>query len=110
VQARKAYRPDEPGPVYHHHITIDGKLLSRNQLATLERGIGYPAGKYAFQYAEERPDGQWMLMFFGPVRRSKQRYREVWRNGAAVRTVHRPSDRPDACRFGQDSCVEPGHR
>lgn len=89
MQARKPYRSDEPQPEYHHHITIDGKLLSRNQEATLERGIGYPAGRYTFQYAEERPDGQWCLMFFGPSRRSKQRYREVWRSGAAVRVIHR---------------------
>jgi hypothetical protein len=96
---RQAYEPDEPQPVYHHAITIDGKLLSRNQLVTLERGIGYPAGKYRFEYAEERPDGDWCLTFFGPVRRAKQRYRQVWRHGAAVRTIHRPdsrsSDGPD---------------
>jgi hypothetical protein len=87
------------GPEYsdlkiHYVITIDGKRLQRNQEATLERGIGYPAGRYKFEYAEERPNGQWCLVFFGPVRRSKQRYREVWQHGAAVRTIHRPSDRP----------------
>lgn len=89
MQSRKPYRSDEPQPVVHYNITIDGKLLCRNGEATLERGIGYPAGKYRFQYAEELPDGQWLLVFYGPSRRSKQRYRQVWRNGAAVRTVHR---------------------
>lgn len=91
MQSRDPYQADEPQPVYHHHITIDGKLLSRNQEATLERGIGYPAGRYTFQYAEQLPDGQWCLTFFGPVRRSKQRFRQVWRSGAAVRTIHRPT-------------------
>jgi hypothetical protein len=90
VQTRKPYVADEAAPVYHHAITIDGKLLCRNQEASLERGIGYPAGRYVFQYAQERPDGQWCLMFYGPVRRSKQRYREVWKFGAAVRVIHRP--------------------
>lgn len=90
MQARKPYVSDEPQPTYHHAITIDGKLLCRNQEATLERGIGYPAGRYVFQYAQERPDGQWCLTFYGPVRRTKQRYREVWRSAAAVRVIHRP--------------------
>lgn len=82
--------PGEPQPTYHHHITIDGKLLSHNQEATLERGIGYPAGRYKFEYAEQCDDGQWCLVFFGPVRRTKQRYRQVWRQAAAVRVIHRP--------------------
>lgn len=86
---RKRYKSDEQTPVYHHHITIDGKSLSRNQECTLERGIGYAAGRYRFQYAEHLPDGRWCLHFFGPSRRTKQRYRQVWREGAAIRTVHK---------------------
>lgn len=89
MNEKKAYISDEPVPVVHHAITVDGKLLSRNQEATLERGIGYPAGRYKFQYAFEGADGQWCLMFYGPSRRRKQRYREVWRNGRAVRVIHR---------------------
>jgi hypothetical protein len=51
--------------------------LKTNQEVTLERGIGYPAGRYRFCYAEQRGP-VFMLMFFGPTRRAKQRYREVW--------------------------------
>jgi hypothetical protein len=95
VITREPYKNDEAQPTYHHCITWDGKLLQRNQLVTLERGIGYPAGKYRFQYAEERTD-QWCLTFFGPVSRSKQRYRTVWEHSDEVRTIHRPVGTPDA--------------
>jgi hypothetical protein len=85
---RKPYVSDEPTPVYHHDIVIDGMSLSRNQECTLERGIGYPAGRYLFQYAEELPNGEWVLTFFGPSRRARKRHRQVWRSAAAVRTIH----------------------
>lgn len=101
VIARRPYESDELQPVIHYEIEINGKPLARNQEATLERGIGYAAGRYRFQYAEERPDGQWCLMFFGPVRRSKQRYRQVWHSAAAVRTIHQAVGRPES--FGE-SC------
>lgn len=93
---RKPYKSDETQPVFHHSITYDGKLLQRNQLCTLERGIGYPAGKYRFQYAEETADGRWCLTFFGPVSRAKQRYRLVWPQSDAVRTIHRPVGQADS--------------
>lgn len=96
MTAREAYKSDEAQPIFHDEITVGGKLLCRNQECTLERGIGYPAGKYRFQYAEERPDGQWMLMFMRRDRRPDPRtgeyswrYREVW-NPDNVRRVHRP--------------------
>lgn len=92
---RKPYETDEPQPEIHYEITVNGKPLRRNQEATLDRGTGWPAGRYAFQYAELRQDGSWCLVFFGPVRRAKQRYRHVWRSAAAVRVIHRPRPEPD---------------
>ena len=86
---RKPYESDEPQPAIHYEVTVGGKLLCRNQEVTLERGIGYPAGRYRFDYAEELANGTWCLVFFGPVRRSKQRYRHLWRDGSAVRVIHR---------------------
>lgn len=108
VNHRTAYKPDKPQSQYHDNITLGGKLLCRNQEVTLERGIGYPAGRYAFQYAEERPDGQWVLMFFGPTRRSKQRYREVWQHRTdEVRVIHRPRLRTAfALADAEDSFVD----
>lgn len=97
MTTRQSCKSDERQPVIHYEVTVGGKLLRRNQECTLERGIGYPAGRYRFQYAEERPDGQWMLMFMRRDRRPDPktgeyawRYREVWesRNGQ-VRTIHR---------------------
>lgn len=85
---RRKYKPKEPTSEFWHEVEIDGKVVVRGQECTLERGIGYPSGRYRFQYAEVRPDGEVMLMFYGPSRRSKQRYREVWRNAAAVRQIH----------------------
>lgn len=86
---RKPYETDEPQSEIHYEVMIGPKLLCRSQEVTLERGIGYPAGRYKFEYAEELPGGQWCLHFFGPVRRSKQRYRQVWRDASAVRVIHR---------------------
>jgi hypothetical protein len=97
MTARKAYATDERQPVIHYEIEVGGKPLARNQLVTLERGIGYPAGKYRFQYAEEQPGGLWMLMFMRRDRRPDPktgeyawRYRQVWDTGQ-VRTIHRAS-------------------
>jgi len=87
MNQKERYVSDQPVPEHHHSITVGGKRLNVNQEVTLERGIGYPAGRYRFCYAEQH-DGDFMLMFFGPTRRTKQRYREVWYDGAAVRTVH----------------------
>lgn len=87
MNQKKHYVSDEPVPIHHHTITVRGKQLKTNQEVTLERGIGYPAGRYRFCYAEQRGP-VFMLMFFGPTRRTKQRYREVWNDSAAVRTVH----------------------
>jgi hypothetical protein len=98
---RQPYKSAEAQPVIHYEIEVGGKPLARNQLVTLERGIGYPAGKYRFQYAEDHRDG-WCLVFFGPVARSKQRYRQVWERWTdQVRTIHRPVGRPED--FGADA-------
>jgi hypothetical protein len=99
VITRKPYVSDAPQRAIHYEIEVGGKPLARNQEATLERGIGYPAGRYRFQYAEEHPQG-WCLMFFGPVRRAKQRYRQVW-DTCQVRTIHRPVGHPES--FGADA-------
>ena len=84
-----------PQKLYHYEVILGGKLLQRNQECTLERGIGYAAGRYRFQYAEQ-VGGRWLLVFFGPSRRSKQRYRQVWHPSDAVRTIHRPTGPPEA--------------
>lgn len=86
---RRSYASSHPQPEFWHEVEIDGTVVVRGQECTLERGIGYPAGRYKFQYAEVCTNGEVMLMFYGPSRRKKQRYREVWRNAAAVRRIHR---------------------
>jgi hypothetical protein len=88
LRKRQRYESSEPQPIYHYEVMVGPKLVRRNQECTLERGIGYPAGRYAFRFAEERHDGSWCLTFFGPVRRRKMRWRQVWDIGQ-VRTVHR---------------------
>jgi hypothetical protein len=69
--------------------------MVKGDIAELDRATGHPVGRYRFQYAEVRVSGEVMLMFYGPVAccngapsRSRQRYREVWRNAAAVRRIH----------------------
>ena len=79
---------DEPMPVFHYEVQVNGKPLARNQECTLERGIGYPAGRYKFCYAEEL-DGRWALTFFGPCRRANRRWRQVFDVAGTVRTIHR---------------------
>lgn len=101
VTDRKPYETDEPQPEIHYEITVNGKSLCRNQECTLERGIGYPAGRYRFSYAECRPDGSWCLVFMRRDRRPNKdgeyewRFRHVWRNAEAVRVIHRPRPEPD---------------
>lgn len=87
MNQKKPYVSDESVPVHYYMITVRDKQLCVDQEVTLERGIGYPAGRYKFCYAQER-DGAFMLTFFGPTTRDKQRYREVW-DYALIRTVHR---------------------
>lgn len=99
---RKPYDSLSPQPVIHYEVEVGGKPLARNQEVTLERGIGYAAGRYRFQYAEELPDGRWLLMFFGPSRRAKQRYRHVWHTGV-VRVIHRPDGRCSDFGCGADT-------
>jgi hypothetical protein len=92
---RRSYKTSEPTSEYWHEVEIDGTVVVKGDVCTLDRVIGHPAGRYRFQYAEVRPSGEVMLMFYGPVAccngapsRSRQRYREVWRNAAAVRRIH----------------------
>jgi hypothetical protein len=92
---RKSYKVTEPTSTFWHEVEVDGKVMVKGQECELDRVIGHPAGRYRFQYAEVRPDGEIMLMFYGPTaclngkpKRARQRYREVWRNAAAVRRIH----------------------
>ena len=89
MNQKQAYRcgPDERIPEYQHDVVVGGRRLHRGMEASLTQGIGYPAGRYRFDYAEVTGgDGPILLHFFGPVRRKKQRHRMVL--AAAVATVH----------------------
>ena len=86
MNKKSAYKSDAPNPTYLHDVRVHGRRLAKGMEASLERGIGYPAGRYRFSYAEQLADGTLMLQFYGPTRRSKQRYRMV--RPEAVTTVH----------------------
>jgi hypothetical protein len=93
MNTKSPYRSDEPNPTYLHDIRVNGRRLVEGMEASLERGIGYPAGRYRFKYAEQLADGTLMLQFYGPTRRSKQRYRLA--RPEAVTTVHSKTYEPE---------------
>lgn len=86
MNQKQPFKSNEAKPVYLHEVRINGRRLARDMEASLDRGIGYPAGRYLFKYAEQLADGTLMLQFYGPSRRAKQRYRTA--RPEAVNTVH----------------------
>lgn len=87
VNQKRAYKAPGEQPEFVYEITVNGRRLSKGMHASLERGIGHPAGRYEFRYAEPgKSNGEPLLFFYGPVRRSRQKYRQVV--AAAVKTVH----------------------
>jgi hypothetical protein len=86
MNQKKPFKSNTPAPVYLYDVRVNGRRLIKGMEASLGKGIGYPAGRYRFSYAEQLADGTLMLQFFGPTRRSKQRYRLA--RPEAVTTVH----------------------
>ena len=76
-------------------MKVNGRNITKGMEATLTRGIGQPAGRYRFSYGEIDRSGNLVLSFFGPTRRTKQKYRLVHANNETgrwetdqIRTVH----------------------
>lgn len=90
---KRPYRSDTPTPTYEHETTISatGKNyhVTRGQEVTLESAINHPAGRYRFEYTEPDKTGT-VLVFYGPIRRTNQKYRRVWpaQQQQLIRTVH----------------------
>lgn len=78
-------------PNFVHEVTINSRRLTKGMEATLTRGVGYPAGRYRFEYGENLKSGELMLQFYGPIRRTRQRYRLV--APSVVKTVHTKTSR-----------------
>lgn len=96
MNQKKPYRKaaGEENPNYVYEVKVNRRTLKAGMFASLERGIGYAAGVYTFRYAEITQTGETLLYFVGPLRRTKQKYRQV--SPAAVRTVHRSEGRAGA--------------
>lgn len=88
MNQKRAYKGGEDEqPEFLYEVTVHGRRLAKGMHASLERGIGHPAGRYEFRYAEaSRKGGEPLLFFYGPVRRTKQKYRQV--TTAMIKTVH----------------------
>ena len=85
MNTKKPYR-GEAGPEFTYEVVVNGRKLRKGMQASLIRGVGYPAGRYEFRYGEVGKTGELMLQFYGPVRRTRQKFRLV--TPAAVKTVH----------------------
>ncbi len=89
MNQKRAYKPvgEEEQPVFLYELTVNGRRLAKGMEASLSRAVNHPAGRYRFSYAEPgRNGGEPILFFFGPVRRTKQKYRQT--KPSDVKTVH----------------------
>jgi hypothetical protein len=66
---RRSYKTSEPTSEYWHEVEIDGTVVVKGDVSPNRtvRNQGIPQDRYRFQYAEVRPSGEVMLMFYGPV-------------------------------------------
>lgn len=77
MNQKRPYKSDEPAPEYLHEVKVNGHQLIKGMEASLAKTSSGIAGEYQFRYAEQLPTGALLLTFFGPVKRTKQRYRQV---------------------------------
>ena len=86
MNQKRAYKTDEPVPVFVDEVTVNGKTLRKGQELTLNKGTNRPAGRYRFEYAEHSTLGQTLLFVYGPIRRTNQRQRMI--SPEVIRTIH----------------------
>jgi hypothetical protein len=75
MNTKDRFITDQPNPTYLHEVNVNGYTLKKGMHVTLAARTAHGNNRrYQFSYAEDYT-GTLLLVFYGPLRSTNQRYR-----------------------------------